>query len=365
MWHEVVRQRGEVPDDHPSRQTGCIGQTEQDALDCQPRQHDHLTKAWGSPLAESYTKLSSSIVYSTIWQESLHVKVVWVTMLAISDAAGYVGASIPGLAKVAGVSVKQCSEAIDLLKSPDKHSRNPANEGRRIEAAAGGWILLNYVDYRDQQAQNIRREQNRKAQAKRRAAMKAQGLADIADGQHDKHDRSAMSAQAEAEAVPTSSYKEISTPTVEKSVDNFSDCAKLIIALNQGLFVRFGDNYTPVAPSQSASMDAAAEILALVPLDFALEQVRDIASKYKPSGRSKQITSLLYCRNGVIDRWERFQAKTDASGPALGVTSSKFKPRRAAAAPAPYVKKDPERLSPEMVESGWSKMKEATLGESP
>jgi len=97
---------------------------------------------------ESYSKLFSSITTSTIWCESDSTRLVWITMLAMADRNGYVGASIPGLASIARVDVEKCRAAIACFLSPDPDSRTQAHEGRRIEEADRGWNILNYDDFR-------------------------------------------------------------------------------------------------------------------------------------------------------------------------------------------------------------------------
>jgi len=44
-----------------------------------------------------FTKLFSSIVTSSIWRESDHVRLLWVTMLAMADKNGEIWASVGGL----------------------------------------------------------------------------------------------------------------------------------------------------------------------------------------------------------------------------------------------------------------------------
>jgi hypothetical protein len=96
----------------------------------------------------TYTKLFNSIVTSTIWTEDDKTRIVWITMLAMADQHGEVHASIPGLARVAGVSLPDCEMALGKLLSPDEYSRTPDNEGRRIAPIPGGWELLNHAKYR-------------------------------------------------------------------------------------------------------------------------------------------------------------------------------------------------------------------------
>lgn len=97
----------------------------------------------------SFAKLYGSILDSTIWQESLPTKVVWITMLAMADADGCVAASVPGLTKRAGVIRIDCEEALKILAAPDTDSKTPDYEGRRIEKIEGGWVILNHRKYRE------------------------------------------------------------------------------------------------------------------------------------------------------------------------------------------------------------------------
>jgi len=112
-------------------------------------------------VSESYTKLMSSIVHSTVWSESLATKVVWITMLALSDRLGYVGASVPGLAKTAGVTLDECEEALRRLHAPDPHSRTKEFDGRRVETTERGWFILNYQAHRDRMDSESIRESKR------------------------------------------------------------------------------------------------------------------------------------------------------------------------------------------------------------
>jgi hypothetical protein len=99
-------------------------------------------------MSDTYTKLFSSITASTVWQEPAGTRLVWITMLAMADKAGCVWASVPGLARIANVTLDETVDAIATLTAPDKWSRTPDNEGRRIEAIDGGWRLLNHAKYR-------------------------------------------------------------------------------------------------------------------------------------------------------------------------------------------------------------------------
>lgn len=106
----------------------------------------------------SYTKLFHSILDSSIWQESHQTRILWVTMLAMADQHGEVQASVPGLAKRAGVTIREAEDALIILLSPDAYSRTPDNEGRRIATIDGGWEILNHAKYRFEASLEDRKE---------------------------------------------------------------------------------------------------------------------------------------------------------------------------------------------------------------
>lgn len=111
----------------------------------------------------TYVKLFSSIIHSTIWREPDHVRLVWVTMLAMTDSKGCVYASVPGLADASRVPVDKCRDALQVLQSPDPDSRDQSFDGRRITTIEGGWELINYPKYREVRSEDTRREQTREA----------------------------------------------------------------------------------------------------------------------------------------------------------------------------------------------------------
>lgn len=115
-----------------------------------------------------YTKLFGSLIHSTIWREPDHVRIVWMTMLAMADRDGVVEASVPGLADAARKSIPETEAALARLTDPDPYSRTPDHEGRRIEAVRGGWRLLNHAIYREKASTEDAREKAAARQARKR-----------------------------------------------------------------------------------------------------------------------------------------------------------------------------------------------------
>lgn len=70
-------------------------------------------------------------------------------------------ATVENLALRARVTLEEAKIAEQTLLSPDPHSSNPNNEGRRIEKVPGGYIILNAQSYRELATQLHQREQNR------------------------------------------------------------------------------------------------------------------------------------------------------------------------------------------------------------
>lgn len=99
-------------------------------------------------MAGSFVKIYQTILDSSIWLEPDHVRLTWLTMLAMADQDGVVTASVGGLAHRARVSKEQCAAALEVLSAPDADSKDPANEGRRIGKVDDGWFIFNHEKYR-------------------------------------------------------------------------------------------------------------------------------------------------------------------------------------------------------------------------
>jgi len=105
-----------------------------------------------------FAKMFSSITESSLWSEPKEVRLLFVTMLAKADSCGFIEASVPGLARVANLTIEETVTSLEVLQSPDTYSKNPDNEGRRILSVVGGFMLLNYEDYRARRNSEERRE---------------------------------------------------------------------------------------------------------------------------------------------------------------------------------------------------------------
>jgi hypothetical protein len=142
-----------------------------------------------------FVKLHAAILDSSIWLEPAHVRIVWITMLAMADAAGCVQASPRGLAHRANVTPEECSDALGRFLGPDADSRD-GTDGRRIEAVRGGWRLLNYLEFRNRREAEDRREYQARWWRDNKGRKTAADLTHLDTPRH----ASTNSTQAEAEA---------------------------------------------------------------------------------------------------------------------------------------------------------------------
>lgn len=175
----------------------------------------------------AYSKLHSSIVNSSLWCEPDHIRLLFITLLAMCDKDGYVYGSRMGLERQAMIQwdPQEDQNPWEALMSPDPDSsdkiRAPENEGRRIEEVAGGFRLLNFEYYRGLRNDDDRREQNRIAQARFKAKQKAKPQS--ATVSHGKPPKAHTEAEADTDAktdVPPKPPKgggESRLPTTEQS----------------------------------------------------------------------------------------------------------------------------------------------------
>jgi hypothetical protein len=98
-------------------------------------------------MSDSYTKLMRSLATSTICEEPLATRWLWMIMLSQADRDGIVRGSVPGLARIANISLADCEDSLNRFMSPDRYSRTQDDEGRRIRQVDGGWLLINHGKY--------------------------------------------------------------------------------------------------------------------------------------------------------------------------------------------------------------------------
>lgn len=114
------------------------------------------------------------LLNSTLWEEAPEVRLVFISMLAIADRAGFVDcpAGVPTLARRINLPTDYIERALAILEAPDPRSRSKSEEGRRLLRKDGGWLVVTYMDHREYRTH--KQEADRKRIAAQRAAAEGQ-----------------------------------------------------------------------------------------------------------------------------------------------------------------------------------------------
>ena len=123
-----------------------------------------------------YTKLYRSIFDGSLYGQ-FEPLTTFMAMLALANWHGEVDASPERIAGSLGCKLEFVLLGIKSLEAPDKHSRTPDAEGRRIirrlnedgTARPFGWRIVNYDKYRDIRNEEERRSYKRKWDQKHRS----------------------------------------------------------------------------------------------------------------------------------------------------------------------------------------------------
>lgn len=186
-----------------------------------------------------YVKLDVNILHSTLWIER-DQREVFITSLLMAapreftepmrqikiDSTrfvepafivppgwyGFVQAAGPGIANAAGLTRKEGLQALRKLGEPDQESRSKDYEGRRMIRVDGGFLILNFMKYRDKDHTGYLRQ--RKLRERRKEEINLRRDAEAAHGDN----RYEPSPVTESRRDVTESRRD-AEKTVEKIID--------------------------------------------------------------------------------------------------------------------------------------------------
>jgi len=199
-----------------------------------------------------WTKLFSSIVDSSIWFEPDHVRLVWITMLAIKNKDGIVEAAIPGLANRAQVSIEKCKDALERLSSPDEYSRSQEYNGRRIAPIDGGWIVLNHAKYRDSGKEDREREMSAERSKRYREKSKRHGSVTVASRCHHAPSRCHHAPSPHTDTDTDTEVSSNADPKLETNISNSNGKKKTLKKRKPDGFDEFWGAYPRKVGKQAA-----------------------------------------------------------------------------------------------------------------
>ncbi len=107
-----------------------------------------------------FVKLHSRITESSLMEQAIPTRYVFVMLLAIADPKGYIIGTDVAIARRLNIPLADFESAMQTLTAPDPDSNSKAEDGRRLLISDGerGYRLVNYLKYRDIRDENDRRE---------------------------------------------------------------------------------------------------------------------------------------------------------------------------------------------------------------
>lgn len=161
-----------------------------------------------------YAKLFSRIAQSSLMEEKVTTRYVFMMMLALSDRNGDVIGTDVAIARMMNVSVDEFKSATEPLLSPDPDSNSQAEEGRRLVPSDNGrgYKIVNYLCYRDMKSEEEKREYMRNYMRERRSKGDVKS---VKSGKNEKTDvKNVTHTEAEADSNTDSNKK--NTPNGEE-----------------------------------------------------------------------------------------------------------------------------------------------------
>ena len=148
---------------------------------------------------DTWIPIWTSTVDSTLWEEPLHVRVMFFTLMMIRDPDHVVRDPFRRIVKYAHLSdkleesVELARDALRILSEPDSKSIDSQEyEGRRIKAVEGGWLMLNGEKYEERRrllSARIRKTQKQREYRAAKAAGKLRRLGPMPGEPHDRTER--------------------------------------------------------------------------------------------------------------------------------------------------------------------------------
>lgn len=177
-----------------------------------------------------YAKLFGRITESSLMEEEITTRYVFVMFLAMADPRGYVIGTDLAISRRLNMPLRDFEAAVTVLLAPDPNSNSLEEEGRRIVSSdtERGYRIVNYVTYRNTRDEDSRREYQRNYRSKYRAdgrdKNRSQPGHSVNSGQHGQPQSTQAEAEAEAEADERSSSESRTDSDLNVSKEAFFAC---------------------------------------------------------------------------------------------------------------------------------------------
>lgn len=108
-------------------------------------------------------------IFTSMYDGTLRTKwqalVAFQQLIVLADQDGVVDMTVEAIAARTGIPLGVIAEGIEFLEQPDKFSRSPDSDGKRLnrlnQHRPWGWQIVNYAKYRNMRSAEDRREYHR------------------------------------------------------------------------------------------------------------------------------------------------------------------------------------------------------------
>lgn len=272
-----------------------------------------------------FVKLDCGILNSTIWDDR-DARDVFITALLMAepyelrkpmaqievDSMELTGWEVPigwyGFVRAAGAGIVRQAlvprevgvACLKRLGSPEAESRSKAHEGRRMVRVDGGYIILNFMLYRD-------KDHTSAARSKRyRDRKKAQETAaSRRDATVERRDITQAEAEVEAEVEAKANTTHPPSQEEDKVSSSLGYYRACTIALNHGM------QENPTVEGEWIPVSASSQVARVtwcedsIPLEVAEQVILDRCKTYQSTSRSRGPRSLKYFDAAIREAWER------------------------------------------------------------
>jgi hypothetical protein len=128
-------------------------------------------------MTAGYFPLFRRFLESSIMDEEVSTRFLWLAMLLKADRQGIVHGTPKALARLANMSISDVADSLVTLQSPDPDSTSEEDDGRRVkQLSPNKWLLINYEKYRELAQKDRDRQLNAAAARRYREGLRGGGM---------------------------------------------------------------------------------------------------------------------------------------------------------------------------------------------
>jgi hypothetical protein len=253
---------------------------------------------------------------------------------------GFVQAAGVGIAHVAQVTWPEAMLALKAMGEPERDSRSQEFEGRRLVRINGGYIVLNYMKYRDRDYTAAERQMRYRARKRSASSIVTTGV--------DNHGVTPLPLRDPVtpnvtEAVTVTDSRVQSTEYISKEVRTLPKGRESLASERSERFSRFYDAY----PRKKAPAKALKAFKAINPDDALLEDILAALNRQKRSRQWQDPEFIPFPATWLTQRRWQDEPEPSSEGP----------PRTSAATPPAYLDPLDCRHDPICPNRDWHVMK--------